>query len=177
MYKCCDREFQDKKSFHSHLRSSSRHFLTYSETFPVDLPTSYLVSLLQDREKVVKALGLAFVDGAVVIPLHTKKKAVGGVLKRSLMGVVEGPSMEGGIVKYKLNAGSVEYEVNFRLLRQGDVPRLTTITTFTVQLGALAKLFPDLVIRGMSSLVLPDELIRNLRRSLTAGQKVGSEVS
>jgi hypothetical protein len=170
MYKCCDREFQDKKSFHSHLRSSSRHFLTYSDTFQVELPTSYLVSLLQDREKVVKALGFTPLDGTVVIPLHTKKRTVGGVLKRSLMGVIDGPSIEGGIVKYRLNAGSVEYEVDFRLLRQGDVPRLTTITTFTVQLGTLAKLFPDLVIRGMSSLVLPDELTRSLKRSLTVGQ-------
>ena len=167
MYKCCDKEFPDEKSFKKHIKSSKHHHLTSSEVFRVDLPKEYITSVIENKDNALRLLGFLPYGDKVIIPLHLSKNVIGGVLKRSLIAKVEGPYFDSGLINYKIDAGNVKYNVSFRQAKLGENLRLTTIVTFEAELNFLGTLLPSAVIKSLSSLVLPDDIVENVKKALT----------
>lgn len=171
MYKCCDRQFEDEKSFKKHISSSYKHFLTSSDTIRLNIPKSYAESIVTDKEKLSRILGLSYFGDYVILPLPSneiRKKPLGGILKRSLLMKLEGPTFDAGLINYMLSAKNIKYKLSFRLTGLGESSRLTIITTFEAEIGYLGKLFPGLVIRSLSNLISPDNLITRITNFLPA---------
>ncbi len=171
MYKCCDKEFQDEKSFKKHIKSLKHHHLTSSDVFRVDLPKDYLTSTIENKDNALRLLGFLPYGDKVIIPLRLSKNIIGGVLKKSLIAKVEGPYFDSGLINYKINAGNIKYNVSFRQAKLGESLRLTTIVTFEAELNFLGSLLPGAVIKSMSSLVTPDDIIENVKKALVTEKK------
>ncbi|ARM76668.1 hypothetical protein [Acidianus manzaensis] len=172
MYKCCDKEFQDEKSFKKHISSSYTHYLTSSDVVKLNLPSSYIEDIILNKEKVCRLLGLIYLGNYAIIPLKLSKvdKPLGGILKRSLLAKINGPTLDSGLINYEFNSKSIKYKVSFRLTRIGDTSRLNIIVSFEATLNYLGKIFPGLVIKSISNLLSPEELVERI--NLLSDQKV-----
>ncbi|AWR97884.1 hypothetical protein DFR86_10275 [Acidianus sulfidivorans JP7] len=172
MYKCCDKEFEDEKSFKKHISSSYTHHLTSSDTIKLDLPLNSIESILLDKEKTCRLLGFVYLGDYAIIPLKISKinKPLGSILKRSLLVKVNGPSFNSGLIDYEFNSSNIKYKISFRLNKLGDSTRLTIIANFEAKLNYLGKILPGLVIKSLSSLYSPDDLIERI--NFLGNQKV-----
>jgi hypothetical protein len=166
MYRCCDKEFQDEKSFKKHIKSTRHHHLTSSDTFRPSLPKDYISSVIENKEGVVRLLGFLPYEDKAIIPLRLSRNVIGGVLKRSLIAKVEGPYYDAGLINYKIDAGNVKYKISFRQARLGESLRLTIIVTFEAELNFLGSILPGAVIKSLSSIMMPDDVIENVRKAL-----------
>ncbi|MQL55492.1 C2H2-type zinc finger protein [Acidianus ambivalens] len=171
MYRCCDKEFQDEKSFEKHIKSTRHHYLTSSESFKISLPKDYISSIIDNKEGAIRLLGFLPYEDKVIIPLRLSRNVIGGVLKRSLIAKAEGPYYDAGLINYKIDAGNIKYKISFRQARLGESLRLTIIVTFEAELNFLGSILPGAVIKSLSSIVMPDDVIENVRKALLIEEK------
>ncbi|MUM63783.1 hypothetical protein D1867_00625 [Acidianus infernus] len=108
MYRCCDKEFQDEKSFKKHIKSAKHHHLTSSDSFKISLPKDYISSIIDNKESAIRLLGFLPYEDKVIIPLRLSRNVIGRVLKRSLIAKVEGPYYDSGLINYKIDAGDIK---------------------------------------------------------------------
>lgn len=166
MYRCCDKEFQDEKSFKKHIKSVKHHHLTSSDSFKISLPKDYISSIIDNKESAIRLLGFLPYEDKVIIPLRLSRNVIGSVLKRSLIAKVEGPYYDSGLINYKIDAGDIKYKISFRQARLGESLRLTIIVTFEAELNFLGSILPGAVIKSLSNIIMPDDVIENVRKAL-----------
>jgi hypothetical protein len=161
-YRCCDKDFQDKKSLFKHIRSNNWHFLTFSDNAVFDLNYNDTINIIKNQNLIFNSLGILKIRenvGFLALPLH--KDTYGNILKTGILGKIEGPTYNLGLINYSFKSNKLIYEISFRPRKVLEKTEISSIVTMRVNIGLLGRIFPSSVLKALPN-IIPQKVLSNM---------------
>jgi len=167
-YKCCDKDFDDKKSFLKHIRSSKWHFLTSSDFIRLDLNYEDCLRIIQNKDLIYNSIGIVRLKENIgFLSLPISREFYGNVLKTGILGKISGPNYNLGLINYTFNSKNLIYEISFRPRKIPDKTEITSVVTMRINIGLSGKIFPSSALKSLQKLLLPEKVLSDLDSQLS----------
>ncbi len=160
-YECCDTKFDNLDEFKKHIKSRNWHKLNYSNTFRLKLSEDLLRRIIGNKKTLFGITNLIFpAQGKGILYLPFSKPKNGLVLKRSIVGDLEGPIYDPVSIKYRFNTNNLIYQIEFRIRRiNEEYSDLIVLSSMSVNIGLLGRLMPDNVLKTLQKMITPQILV------------------
>ena len=167
-YTCCDEHFNTEKEFKKHISSRNWHRLNYADVIKVKMKNEALYAIIKNPNLLFGITNLITpVQDKAILYLPFSKDKTGTVLKRSIVGKLEGPKLEIGGIKYRFSSSNLIYDFEFHVKRiNEEYSELSVLTSMMVNIGLLGRLLPGEVIKSLQKMVTPQLIVEKLNKSL-----------
>ncbi|QIW24468.1 hypothetical protein EWF20_10105 [Sulfolobus sp. S-194] len=165
VYECCGEKFEVEKEFKKHIRSRYWHRINYSTNAKVLLNRDEVFNIIKNPKLIFGISNLIIpIDGKkAILYLPFKRIRTGTILKRAIIGDLEGPKLDFDMLEYKFNSDKLIYDISFRLKRLNeDQTEVYILSSMSVNIGILGRILPGEVIKALQNIVTPEILVEKL---------------
>ncbi|MCH4816652.1 MAG: hypothetical protein QXY87_13420 [Saccharolobus sp.] len=169
-YKCCDTEFENLNDFKRHIRSRNWHRLNYSDLIRLKMKNETLYNIIRNPNILFALSNLITpIQDMGILYLPFTKQRTGLVLKRSIVGKLEGPKPDIDLIKYKFTSDNIVYELEFRVKKiNEEYSELLVLCPMNVNIGLLGRLLPSEVLKTLQKMVTPQIVVEKVSKNLSA---------
>ncbi|AAK42063.1 hypothetical protein SULI_13695 [Saccharolobus solfataricus] len=160
-YRCCETTFETERDFKKHIRSKYWHRINHSDSLNLRIRNDVLYNILRNPK-------LLFGISNVIVPIQDKaivylplsKDKTGLVLKRSIVGKLEGPKLNIDLIEYKFTSDKLIYNFGFKVRKINEEnSQLVILSSMMVNIGILGRLLPSAVIKELQKMVTPQVFV------------------
>ncbi|BFI76954.1 hypothetical protein [Sulfurisphaera ohwakuensis] len=165
VYECCGEKFEGEREFKKHIRSKYWHRINYSTSTKVLLNRDEVFNIIKNPKLIfgISNLIIPVDEKRAILYLPFKRIRMGTVLKRVIIGNLDGPKLDFDMLEYKFNSDKLIYEISFRLKRlTEDQTEVYILSSMAVNIGILGRIMPSEVIKALQSIVTPQILAEKL---------------
>jgi len=168
-YGCCDLTFDTEKEFKKHIRSRNWHRLNYADVVKIRMKDELLYRIIKNPNLLFGITNLFTpVQDKAILYLPFIKEGYGLVLKRSIVGKLEGPKIELGGVRYRFYSPDLIYDLDFRIKKINEENYdLSILASMMVNIGFLGRLFPGQVMKSLQKMITPQILVDKIAKGLS----------
>ncbi|ADX83776.1 hypothetical protein [Saccharolobus islandicus] len=161
VYACCESTFETERDFKKHIRSRNWHKINHSDSLNLRIRNDILYNILRSPN-------LLFGISNVIVPMRDKailylplsKDKMGLVLKRSIVGKLEGPKLNIDLIEYKFTADKLIYNFGFKIKKINEEnSQLVILSSMMVNIGFLGRLLPSAVIKELQKMITPQVFV------------------
>jgi len=168
-YICCDVPYESEKEFKKHLRTKHWHWFNYADIIKVKMKSESLYNIIKNPNLLFGITNLiTLVQDKAILYLPFSKDKTGVVLKRSVIGKLDGPKLEIDGIKYRFSSPNLIFDLEFRVKRiNEEYSELSLLVSVTANIGLLGRLLPGEVIKSLPRMVTPQFIVEKIKKGLT----------